>query len=643
MNTAANYYTARGVRQRYRKRLKLKNIRGGFTIPWLDADGKELFRQTRHVPPFTNDQGEEVKATYPKDTELDFYHLPLTNDRQWRDVYADKNVKITITESPSKGAALAQQGYAVVTTGSVWNHRSRKRKNGLIRGFDTIPWMGRIVRIMFDNDIHTNHNVQDALFDLGKELTARGAIVEVWLLPYPEWDEEKREHIKLGIDDFVAQHGPDFADIKAALKTLRIYPLADPAFSDWGKNRSQPKPSVVSALDFSPRPRSVLTDTPLPRQYVVNTLIGVGHLAYFVAAGGTGKGFQSLDLALHIAIGEPWMGMEVTQGLVVLLCLEDSLEEVDRRMHDTAENYATAKKLKGRELETFRTEVLNNVRYTSLEGKQLHIVTEEHRVLTWTPALLEVTAKLKTLKPILVIADPLNQLHALPETNEVGGAVNSALGYIRTEAKTAVLIAAHVSKDADTKSKQRLNAGNEFTEESANILRGGISFATGARSVFALLVYEPLGAARSFQVEPADAWHRFGKLVHLKCNYGPKSASVYLERNMTTGVWNKLDEKKIPLKIKSSDDTARLSQLERWLKAEKRSWFSKTDITQTYVDEIFRGGRPGIEKFFEDCVGNGSFHELSQEELTQLPASARKGGGARYIIVKTLNQAGQHA
>jgi RecA-family ATPase len=627
-STAARYCLERGITRSYLKHLGLKDIHGGFTIPWRNADGKELFRQTRHIPPVEID-GKDVKATYPKDTEMFFNHLPLINGRTWHQVYRDKSIGIVITESVTKGAVLAQLGYAVLTAGSVWGHKSQKRKNGLIRGFDTVPWMGRIVRIMFDNDVHINHDVQDALFDLGKELTARGAIVEAWLLPYPEWEEAVRSFIKLGVDDFVASQGKN-AD--AALDKLDVRLLDDPSLAEWGKSRSPPKPSVVDSLDFSPLALETLTKPPPPRQYVLGNWIGVGLLTILSMAGGGGKGFIGMGLAIHIATGRRWMNLDTAKGRVVLLCLEDSMEEVKRRLYFVAKYYADKYKLKGRKLDEFNALVLDNVRVDSLEGaaQPLHLITEDHRVLVRTPEVERLAQKLAPLKPVLVIPDPLNQLHTLNENdNSVGAYMTAALGYLRTTIKTAILVFAHVSKSADDRGKRDTNA-----------TRGAGSFTTGARSVVHGDVLSPDEAVKLFDIKPQDAQDKILIFTHTKSNYGPKTHPIYMVR-VAEGVLDQLDETVMPRKDPANaDSTVRLNQLRQWLKRKHRWHFSKTEITQKHVKTIFNCGRPIAEAFFDAARIGGSIRLIAPEDL---PPGARKGSGERYEIVLTANQVGQHA
>lgn len=641
MKLSDTYYKERGVRPEYRKLLNLKAFRGKFTQPWFDADGKESFRQTRYIPAIEID-GKETKSTVPKGTEMDFNYLPLIDDRNWRDICKDPSVPLVIAEAMTKAAALAQMGYPSLTTGGVRNHRSKKRRNGFIRGLDSINWTGRLVRILFDNDIYENTDVQDGLFEIGAELAARGAIVETVLLPRPKWDNESRKLIKIGIDDFVASF-KTLAEAEAAVEALPVLKLDDPELADWGKWKHPPKPSITDGLDFSPRPLSVFTESPPPRKYVLDRLIGEQQLAYLVAAGGTGKGYLTLDLAMHIGIGEPWMGMPVKQGTVVLLCLEDSIEEVDRRMHFTVKLYAKSMGIAddSKEFRHLAKKVAKNVRYVSLEGlPPLHLIEEDrNKQIVWTLELPKLAAKLKALNPVLVIPDPLTYLHSLDEnSNSVGTAMTSALAHIRTVAKTALLVAAHVSKDAANKSSAKINSGaDELTIESQAILRGAISFATGARSVIALVGFDPAGAAKRFQVEARNSLDRFAKVMHVKCNYGPKADVIYLEREMVSGVFQKHDPLITPFRAKGEDDVETWrDQLSTWLAKKKRTAFSKTEVTQNDKTRAAIFGnftsRTAATKYFETGIVNDIIVALTKAEIAELPAKEQQGGGTRYRL-----------
>lgn len=56
--------------------------------------------------------------------------------------------------------------------------------------------------------------------------------------------------------------------------------------------------------------------------YLIKSVLPRAELAVLFGESGSGKSFFSLDMAMHIARGEPWRGCRVRQGKVVYLCAE---------------------------------------------------------------------------------------------------------------------------------------------------------------------------------------------------------------------------------------------------------------------------------------------------------------------------------
>ena len=92
----------------------------------------------------------------------------------------------------------------------------------------------------------------------------------------------------------------------------RITPLCDPA--DIG---------VSDFLDHEPK----------PRVWILDDLLPLGVVGLLAAGGGTGKSFLTLQLAISVATGIPFLGIEVTDpGAVLLICAEDERDELHRRV-----------------------------------------------------------------------------------------------------------------------------------------------------------------------------------------------------------------------------------------------------------------------------------------------------------------------
>lgn len=84
--------------------------------------------------------------------------------------------------------------------------------------------------------------------------------------------------------------------------------------------------------DFETRTAQWLLENPLEQPgWVVEDLIPCG-LTLFAGDPKIGKSWLGLDLALHVASGEPFWGFATAKGTVLYLCLEDTFGRVQRRL-----------------------------------------------------------------------------------------------------------------------------------------------------------------------------------------------------------------------------------------------------------------------------------------------------------------------
>lgn len=131
---------------------------------------------------------------------------------------ANKNLPVAITEGEKKTLALAcltaECDLEVLPIGisGVWNWRgtigkepgptgARREVRGLLPDFSRLEWEGRTVFIVFDADKYRNRQVAAAEQRLARELRRLGARVRIVNLP--------RSSDKVGIDDYLAEHGPE--------------------------------------------------------------------------------------------------------------------------------------------------------------------------------------------------------------------------------------------------------------------------------------------------------------------------------------------------------------------------------------------------------------------------------------------------
>lgn len=79
------------------------------------------------------------------------------------------------------------------------------------------------------------------------------------------------------------------------------------------------------------RARDLLTDPLADPRWIIDGLLPTG-LTILAGSPKVGKSWLALDLAIHVANGEPFWGMEAESREVLYLCLEDTFPRVQRRL-----------------------------------------------------------------------------------------------------------------------------------------------------------------------------------------------------------------------------------------------------------------------------------------------------------------------
>ena len=173
-----------------------------------------FFSTRKGVPPAINSalcfpyQGGEFARIklFPSLGKMKYAQPPKTGVR----LYAPFRVNdeaVLLCEGEKKTLAAYQAGFNAVGIGGVWNWLMHGEP---IDDLKAIDWDGRECTIIPDSDVFRRNCLLRAIYALGRELRALGAIVNVTELP------EERS-IKTGLDDFLAAGG----DIES-LETFRL-------------------------------------------------------------------------------------------------------------------------------------------------------------------------------------------------------------------------------------------------------------------------------------------------------------------------------------------------------------------------------------------------------------------------------------
>lgn len=119
---------------------------------------------------------------------------------------------------------------------------------------------------------------------------------------------------------------------KLPSRVTDVLQSASSSSTDGERNRSDRpsgdvtvRPQVVSASTLARR-------APPERCFVVPGLVPARAVTLLSGDGGIGKSLLALYLAVCVALGIEWLGMNVSRGRVVILTAEDELDEVHRRL-----------------------------------------------------------------------------------------------------------------------------------------------------------------------------------------------------------------------------------------------------------------------------------------------------------------------
>ncbi|HVV50497.1 MAG TPA: DnaB-like helicase N-terminal domain-containing protein [Polyangia bacterium] len=272
-----------------------------------------------------------------------------------------------------------------------------------------------------------------------------------------------------------------------------------------------------------------LTESLSPHEHLLTDVrTGLGALDktgtwLFAGAGGAGKSYATVDLALAVATGRAWYCLATSgrPGRVLMLVAEDVADDVRRRMKRVADRrYLDAS-------------VQNRIVVLPLRGQSLAFVNREQFTGNYIPgaglrdviAFVEAEREAAGAPFALVILDPLARLAgvSLDKDSAAATAIIDACDRLSDAAGGLVLVAAHTNKVSRSAEKR--------VAESADV-RGSTGLIDGARGVLQLMP----------EVE-ADTKEPTGRsiLSITKANHVARWADIVLLRG-DSGVLEPLDE-----------------------------------------------------------------------------------------------------
>lgn len=268
-----------------------------------------------------------------------------------------------------------------------------------------------------------------------------------------------------------------------------------------------------------------LLDTdPPPRDWIIPDFLSRGVVGILIAPGGTGKSFLTLQLAVSVASGIPWLGMDIQKwGSVALFSAEDDRDELHRRLKRVVEDCRS------------RTDTMFDVAGWSEWDKRLREnffafdrvgcdnrltrSVDRSTVLTsMSDQIIEVVHRLPE-PPALIILDPLSRFDGgEPNSNADATRLIECAEKIRKATGASVLMVHHVAKSA----MSNPDSGQEAA-------RGASALSDSARMVLKLRVMTKEEVKKISGLKEEDK-SNFLKFELVKTNYTKQWESMWLQR-----------------------------------------------------------------------------------------------------------------
>ncbi|CAN1507778.1 AAA domain containing protein [Methylophilaceae bacterium] len=267
--------------------------------------------------------------------------------------------------------------------------------------------------------------------------------------------------------------------------------------------------STDGIINFSNTP-------PTARIYVLQDLIVAVKVCVLAGLGGVSKTMLSMQWAVCIALGLPYMGKDTLAGAVMLILGEEDTEEIARRFNAIAKIMCLSSKQVAL--------IKNRIRAFPMNGLDSRLTMKIAGSLEGTEFTAEVIAASKALEieagvPVrLIILDHAGLIHG-GEFNSREDVVQTMrqVNFIAQQCNAAALVLAHSPKTAVGKDKA-----------DSNDVAGSAAWVDLARAVFVLRNMD-VAEGKMFDID-ADMRKNYASLSVVKNNYGPSGDLFWLER-----------------------------------------------------------------------------------------------------------------
>ena len=406
---------------------------------YLSEDGEILVTVRRYIE--RDSTGEIVRDT-DGNTKKEFRQFPRLPET--RPLYNLPDIaqsdRVIWVEGEKCADELTKKGYTATCTigGAGMLSRNTKHK------FDFSPLQGKEVIIWPDND-----EAGLKLAKIVQELSQNAGAKLITMLVPPKGKPKKWDAAD------AIEEGFDISDFLNA-PTHKVK-----------KSLSLKNPNLLASAQFQ--------GSAPEQKFLIGDTMPLGVPVVFAAAGDSGKGMMTLDLAMKVASGDGMQnafgGMVSQHGTAIILSAEDDRDELHRRIN----RLDPLNKRSGYDHDLIVVPLPN-------EGGVFPIMMKVDNTYATSPEFEKIYEEMLEIEDLaLVIVDPMASfVHADVNADPAAGAAfMGLLAQISTETGATVIVNHHMAKIRD---KEPITT----PEEARNLIRGTSAIVDGVRSAFAI-------------------------------------------------------------------------------------------------------------------------------------------------------------
>ena len=406
---------------------------------YLSEDGEILVTVRRYIE--RDSTGEIVRDT-DGNTKKEFRQFPRLPET--RPLYNLPDIaqsdRVIWVEGEKCADELTKKGYTATCTigGAGMLSRNTKHK------FDFSPLQGKEVIIWPDND-----EAGLKLAKIVQELSQNAGAKLITMLVPPKGKPKKWDAAD------AIEEGFDISDFLNA-PTHKVK-----------KSLSLKNPNLLASAQFQ--------GSAPEQKFLIGDTMPLGVPVVFAAAGDSGKGMMTLDLAMKVASGDGMQnafgGMVSQHGTAIILSAEDDRDELHRRIN----RLDPLNKRSGYEHDLIVVPLPN-------EGGVFPIMMKVDNTYATSSEFEKIYEEMLEIEDLaLVVVDPMASfVHADVNADPAAGAAfMGLLAQISTETGATVIVNHHMAKIRD---KEPITT----PEEARNLIRGTSAIVDGVRSAFAV-------------------------------------------------------------------------------------------------------------------------------------------------------------